>query len=513
MVRNGNVIDSLRSSLKAGRFDRSLRAKITLSVVIPLVLVIGSFTVIEYWRHEASVLNNLSLLTSQTGQLIENSLQHAMLSSDWEELQLTLDSIGENEMLRIVYLLDRSGRVVFAPNDKDVNLVLDNSQPDCRPCHNLEIKDRPSSVVVTLPDGQRVFRSMNPIENRTECQACHEPEQRLLGILLTDVSMAPLEKPLEAHLRENLLWMIATILVTVLVANLAVNRFVLGRLEGLASAITDLGHGQSPPELPDNQQDEIGQLAHAFNEMTQGLATRDAENRELSENIQRQSKQRGELLKRLITAQEDERKRLARELHDELGQALAGLGLHSEAIEQMLRSDPERALKQLAQTRSLIHETTGQMYDLILALRPSVLDDLGLVAALQAHAERMLPAGTISFHINADGLDGRLPPTVETTLYRIFQEALSNVVRHSKASQVSIVLAQNNGYFEGEVRDNGIGFIPQSMLLEENNPRGLGLLGMKERAEQCGGELDVTSGPGQGTHLHIRIPLEATENE
>ncbi|HSF82105.1 MAG TPA: ATP-binding protein [Anaerolineales bacterium] len=502
-----------RGSLKPGRFDRSLRAKITLSVVVPLVLVIGGFTIIEYWRHKASVLNNLALLAAQTGQLIENSLQHAMLSSDWEELQLTLDSIGENEMLRVVYLLDRSGKVVFSPNDKDVNIVLENSQPDCQPCHKLNVEDRPSSVVVSLRDGQRVFRSMNPIENRAECQKCHAPEERLLGILLTDISMAPLEKPLEAHLRENLLWMVATILVTVLVADLAINRFVLRRLKGLASAITDLGHGQSPPELPENQQDEIGQLARKFNEMAHGLATRETENRELSENIQRQSTQRGELLKRLITAQEDERKRVARELHDELGQALAGLGFHSEAIEHMLKTDPERALNQLAQTRALIHETTGQMYDLIMALRPSALDDLGLVAALKAHADRMLPADTISLHINADGLGGRLPPAIETALYRIFQEALSNVVRHSRASQVSIVLSQNNGYFEGEVVDNGVGFVPQSMLLDENNPRGLGLLGMKERTEQCGGELDITSEPGKGTRIHIRIPQEALNYE
>jgi len=501
----------LLGSLKSGRLNLSLRAKITLSVVVPLVLVIGGFTMIEYWRHRASVLNNLTLLTAQTGQLIENSLRHAMLSSDWEELQLTLDSIGENEMLRVVYLLDRNGRVVFSPNDKNVDDILNNSQPDCQPCHKLNVADRPSSVVVTLPDGQRAFRSMNPIENRSECQACHDPKQRLLGLLLTDISMAPLERPLEAHLRENLLWLVATILVTVLVANLAVNQFVLRRLKGLASAITDLGHGQSPPQLSENQQDELGQLAQKFNEMALGLATRETENRELSEDIQRQSKLRGELLKRLITAQEDERKRVARELHDELGQSLAGLGLHSEAIEQMLKSDPERALQQLAQTRTLIHETTGQMYDLIMALRPSTLDDLGLVAALQAHAERSLPADTTVFHMNAGGLNGRLPPAIETALYRIFQEALSNVVRHARASQVSILLAQEDGFFVGEVLDNGIGFIPQAMLQDENNPRGLGLLGMRERAEQCGGELEIISQPGKGTRIRIRIPLEATE--
>lgn len=465
---------------------------------------------IEYWRHKASVLNNLALLTSQTGQLIENSLQHAMLSSDWEELQLTLDSIGENDMLSVVYLLDPSGKVVFSPKNKNVGITLDNSQPDCQPCHKLNVADRPSSVVVTLPDGDRVFRGMNPIENRAACQECHEPAQQLLGILLTDISMAPLEEPLEAHLREYIIWMVATILVTVLIANIAVSQFVLKRLEGFASAIATLGRGELPPQLSEKEQDEIGQLAHVFNNMALELTTREKENLELSDNLQRQSKQRGELLKRLITAQEDERKRVARELHDELGQSLAGLGLHSEAVEQFIQSDPSRALKQLAQTRSLINETTAQMYDLILALRPSVLDDLGLVSALQAYTDKLLTADQISFSIDSSGIKNRLPSEVETALYRIFQEALNNVVRHSKADNVKIKLNQNNGYFEGEITDNGIGFDLQSVITGENDPRGLGLLGMRERAEQFCGELIITSQLGEGTQLQVRIPLEDT---
>lgn len=502
------MIELLRNRFHFNKLDRSLRAKITLSVVIPLILIIGGFTAIEYWRHKASVLNNLSLLTSQTGQLIENSLQHAMLSSDWEELQLTLNSIGENEMLRIVYLLDPNGKVVFSPNNKDKNVVFDNSEPDCQPCHKLNVNDRPQSVVITLSDGQRVFRSMNPIENRIECQRCHDPAQPLLGILLTDISMAPLEEPLVAHLQENLAWLAATILVTVLVANTAVSHFVLKRLKEFASAINDLGHGQLPPQLPENKFDEIGQLAHVFNDMAVELTNREAENIELSDTLQRQSEQRGELLKRLITAQEDERKRIAREIHDELGQSLAGLGLHSEVVDQFIKSDPVRASEQLAQIRSLINTTTEQMYDLILALRPSALDDLGLVSALHAYAENLLSGDQISYSIDSSNLKIRLPSEIETALYRIFQESLNNVLRHSNASNVKITLSQNNGFFEGEIMDNGIGFALQTVIMDETHPRGLGLLGMKERAEQCGGELIIFSKLGEGTQVRVRIPLE-----
>ena len=481
--------------------------------MLPLVLILGIFTAIEYRRHQKGMLDNLSILASQTSLLIENSLQQSMLSSNWDELQYTLNSIGENDMLSVVYLLDKSGRVVFAPNGTGVDTRLDNRQPACQSCHKLPAAERPTSVVVTLPDGTRVFRSMNPIENREACQACHDAGEKVIGLLLTDISMTPLEAPLAADLRENLLWRGATILVVLIVANLAVSQFVLQRLKGLATAISGFSHRQIYSPLPETIQDEIGQLTRVFNTMMRRLTERESENRKLSESLQYQSTLRGELLKRLITAQEDERKRVARELHDELGQSLAGLAFQSEAMERLINADPDRALEQLAQTRSLIDETTVKMYDLILALRPSALDDLGLVAALQAQADRMLFANKISFQLDASGLSERLPPTIETNLYRIFQEALTNIVRHSEAKNVHINLYRNGGYFEGEVLDDGRGFALRTDLLNGTHPSGLGLLGMQERARQCGGEINVVSHPGEGTRIVVRIPLEDGESE
>lgn len=495
--------DSMRSSL----LHLSLRAKITLSVILPLVLILGSFTGIQYLRHRKAVLDNLSLLAAQTGQVIENSLQQAMLSRDREELQHTLDSIGDNEMLRAVYLVDTSGRVVFAPEHKGTGLQLDNRDASCQPCHRLPAAERPKSVVVTLSDGQRVFRSMNPIENRPPCQACHSPDDHLLGLLLTDISMTPLEAFLAADFRESLLWWMATILVTVLVANQAVGRFVIRRLEGLSAAIRDLGQGQLPAPLPETQPDEIGSLAKVFNAMTRQLRARDEENRQLSNNLQRQSSQRGELLKRLITAQEDERKRVARELHDELGQALAGLSFQVKILENSIEIDDQNTLEQLSQIRSLIAQTSERMYDLIMALRPSSLDDLGLVAALNAHADRLLPGGGMSFELEARGMSKRLPPNVETALYRIFQEALNNIMRHANAKKIHVKLVRNDSLFEGEIKDDGKGFIPEEVHMDGNSSRGLGLLGMQERVTQLGGQLEIISQPGIGTSILMRIPL------
>lgn len=497
------LIRSTSSALK-----RSLRAKVSISVVFPLVLILGSFTAIEYARRQKAELANLSLLASQTGQVIESSVLHDMLSRNLAGLQNTLDAIGESKALRAVYLLDTSGRIVFAPEEKDVGAHLDNRDPTCQPCHRLPGEERPQSVVVTLPEEQRIFRSMNPIENRPACHACHSPDERLLGLLLTDISMAPLEAPLASALRENVLWWAATIFITVLVVNLAVSGFVLRRLEGLAAAIADLRYGQLPSLLPESQPDEIGQVANAFNEMASQVEARDAENRALSESLRHESAQRGELLKRLISAQEDERKRVARELHDELGQPLAGLAMRAEAMERFITSDPDRALEQLGQMRALTTRTADRMYDLILDLRPSALDDLGLTAAVRAHAERLLAGTGIAFELNAREFTGRLPQEVETAVYRTFQEALSNVVRHAEAKRVRVVLTRRDGAFEGEIVDDGKGFDPETLHLDGQSPRGLGLLGMRERVTQCGGQLRIVSEPGKGTQLRIRVPLE-----
>jgi two-component system sensor histidine kinase UhpB len=489
---------------------RSLRAKVTLSVVLPLIIVLGTFTAIEHERRREAALDNLSFLASQTGQVIENSVLHEMLSRNLAGLQNILDSIGNTDAIQVVYLMDTSGRVVFAPEGKGVGLALNNQDETCQPCHRLPAEERPSSVVVTLQQGQRVFRSMNPIENRSQCQACHDPDERLLGLLLTDISMAPLEEPLAADLRENLLWWVATVVVTVLVVNIGTNRFVLRRLERLTSAIADWGTGRRATPISDDEPDEIGQLTSALNTMVRQVETRESENRALSESLRQQSVRRGELLRRLITAQEDERARVARELHDVLGQSLTGLSLRAEALERLIASDPDCVSEQLNQIRELSSRTTDRMYDLILDLRPSALDDLGLAAALRAHAARLLNGTEIVFELDASGMKGRLPPVIETALYRTFQEALSNVVRHASASHVKVTLIQRDGVFEGEIVDDGRGFDTGTVPIDAQSSRGLGLLGMWERITQCGGDLSVVSQPGTGTSVRIRIPLAET---
>ncbi len=491
-----------------GALSRSLRVRVTMGVVLPLILILGVLTFIEYSRYRTTVLNNASVLASHSGEVIESSLQHAMLESDFDEVQSLLDTVGSLHEFQVVYLLDTSGHVMFAPDGEGVGQRLNNQEPACQPCHRLPADKRPRSIVVTAPSGERVFRSMHPIENDPACAQCHDPNERLLGLLLTDLSMAPLEEALRADLYEHLAWWVATVLMTVLVVNLVLSRFVLSRLEHLAVAVQRFGQDQRPPSALDAHRDEIGQLASAFSTMAHQVHARGEENQRLSEDLRQQSAVRGELLKRLITAQEDERQRIARELHDELGQGLTGLSLRVEALQRLVSSDPDRLDDQIPPIKALITETTDRMYNLILDLRPSALDDLGLVVAVSSYAERLLDGTGIVFHVHNELKSRRLPPAVETCLYRIFQEALTNVVRHAQAHRVEIALVERAGLLDASIEDDGCGFDPAVVKMNGTDHRGLGLLGIRERARQCGGQIDIVSQPGHYTRIEMRIPLE-----
>jgi signal transduction histidine kinase len=219
-------------------------------------------------------------------------------------------------------------------------------------------------------------------------------------------------------------------------------------------------------------------------------------------------RERERLLRSLITAQEEERRRVARELHDELGQDLSGTAIRIENARRAIARDPQAAFDLLEQAQSTIAEATERMYDMILGLRPSVLDDLGLAAALRTQCQRTLEPAGIAFELETLGLSDRLPPEIETVLFRISQEALTNVLRHAKAGNVRLRLSRNENTVEAEIQDDGIGFDP-SDFAAFGDEHGLGLLGMRERVEQFGGTIEIQSRPGAGSRIRVILTMSS----
>ena len=229
------------------------------------------------------------------------------------------------------------------------------------------------------------------------------------------------------------------------------------------------------------------------------------ENARLWTQVRQKETARGQLLEKIITAQEEERKRIARELHDDTSQSLTSLMVGLKALENFDSYDEVR--QHISGLRDIAAETLETVHDLALELRPSVLDDLGLAVAL----ERYLSDYQRRFDIAADyrtiGLDERrLAPAIETTLYRIVQEALTNVVRHSAATHVSVLLEQTSQHVRVIVEDNGSGFDTSTDRQERN----LGLYGMEERATLIGGSLRIEAEPGMGTTIVVHVPLTET---
>jgi PAS domain S-box-containing protein len=212
---------------------------------------------------------------------------------------------------------------------------------------------------------------------------------------------------------------------------------------------------------------------------------------------------RQELLNQLMKAQEDERRRVARELHDSFGQLLSALLLGIRAVKDA-GPIPPAALERLEEVQRLAHELGRASHDLAVRLRPTALDDVGLDIVLGHHLEDWSSRTGIQVEFQTAGLTSmRLPTDIETTLFRIVQETLTNVVKHASAGRVSVVVEKQDGHAIAIIEDDGVGFDTARAATSGR----LGLIGMHERLALLGGRLEIESSPGSGTTLIARIPL------
>jgi signal transduction histidine kinase len=241
--------------------------------------------------------------------------------------------------------------------------------------------------------------------------------------------------------------------------------------------------------------DEIGTLAEAFNSMAAALEVADQER-------QQQEALRNQYISGVILAQEEERKRIARELHDSTSQSLTSLLVGLRTLESI--EDPKQMEAHLADLRGVVGNTLEEVHVISRQLRPSVLDDLGLEAALQRYVDETQARHKLQIDLVILGVGERLQTEVETTAYRIVQEALTNIVRHAQATTASILLENRNQLLRIIIEDNGIGFDPGQAAQKQQS---LGLQGMRERVSLFGGKMTIESSPGQGSSLFLEIPM------
>ncbi|HKT37570.1 MAG TPA: ATP-binding protein [Ktedonobacterales bacterium] len=291
---------------------------------------------------------------------------------------------------------------------------------------------------------------------------------------------------------------LVSFVVTGLLISVAINfvllKLALYPLHRLRETMRQVQAGDLTQQAPVTGRDpDADQLAVAFNTMLSALE-------DLAKSRASQ----------ILHAQEEERKRIARELHDETSQVLTSLLISLKLLEETISGDETR--KRIEDTRALAHQTLRAVRNLSIDLRPSALDDLGLLPALRWYMKEYQQKCDIQVEFSATGLKTRHSSEMETALYRIVQEALTNTAKHAHAHKAWVTVDENGQRVHVRIRDDGRGFDVPAVLKTPWQDRGLGLAGMMERASLLDGTVRIMSQPGSGTEVDVHIPLSTALN-
>jgi two-component system sensor histidine kinase UhpB len=232
-----------------------------------------------------------------------------------------------------------------------------------------------------------------------------------------------------------------------------------------------------------------------------GMAQDITERKRAAKELEEANHQLRFLSRRLFHLQEEERRHLARELHDEIGQALTAAKINLQTA--MKESDGAKSMR-IDEAAAILEKLLGQVRQISLDLRPSTLDDLGLIPALRSLLDQQGRRASVAVRLSAKNMPENLDPEIQTTCFRIAQEAITNAVRHANAMRIDVDLGRENGNFRLQVRDDGRGFDAESAQAQTV---GLGLIGIKERAALVGGRAKIISSPNKGTTIEVSLPL------
>lgn len=458
----------------------SVRAKI-FGMALGLILVLG---VVVVWQVRISIsdllqnqLQNESINAAR--DLAARAADPILLNDLVAQQRLLLDTLENNPDVHYAFILDKDGQVLAHTfgSGFPIDLLAVNS---------VKTTEHHKTIILETNDGLVWDTAVPVLEGRA-------------GFVRLGISDVRMRQALQAVTRQMLLVITLVSAVGVLFATfltLLLTRPVLQ----LVDATHKIAHGDFSPRVPRWADDEIGELAVAFNQMAAELSRTD-ELRQEREQLRKQ------LLESVITTQEEERRRISRELHDGTSQSLTSLIVGLQMLETS--ADSVEVASQAHHLRETARQTLGEIHTLAIQLRPTVLDDMGLLSAMQIYASEYQGTYGIQIEIQAVGLEGRrLTPALETAIYRIAQEALTNVAKYAHAHQVSILLEQQNQIFSLIIEDDGEGFDANNVMRHASRNKQLGLYGMQERITQLGGQFLIESEPGKGTTLYMRVPME-----
>jgi signal transduction histidine kinase len=445
---------------------RLIASVVTIEIVMLSLLVWNNITIIH-----ATHTDRLRDTASSMIQQIANTSGNYMVAVDYATLEDYLGNVMNYQELDYLVILDR---------DKETVITLGSAPSETWPA----IDPHPARVT----DG--VF------DTSSEIMVAGQP----MGKVLMGFSLALMEEAIQKSRIRGISIAAAEIILTVIVTVL-IGLGLTRRLGVLSNAAQQVGGGNYSVKIPVETADEVGKTARAFNQMVTEVSSRSQQLEEAEKNARKLLAENRQLVHTSLTVQEEERKYLARELHDELGQCITAIQADAKSIRDLSQGHDERVMT----SSGAILEVSSRIYEVVHSmmqrLRPGILDDLGLVEALQeeisAWQERN-PNTKCMFNTSSNLAD--LGERINITIYRIVQECLTNIAKYANAAQVTINLSANSDGLVLGVRDDGKG-----MDLSVPTGSGLGLIGMRERAEALGGTFSITSEPGRGLSISVTV--------
>ncbi|MEW6409817.1 MAG: cache domain-containing protein [Nitrospirota bacterium] len=437
--------------------------------------------------------------------------------------------IGKSTFIEII---DSNGVIIASTNplrvltwcdhDKFFNTMINTKKTIVRTCHQChsETDKRKSENILAF----------TPLETAPWGISIQQPREEVF---------APTSKLKKTFFALGIIFISTAIALTI-----GMRKSIIKPIRSLIDATERIAKGDLSNSISPQGSDEIGTLSRSFETMRIQLAeslenirrySSELEMRviERTEQIRYTQQQVENLLKKVISSQEEERKRIARELHDETLQLMSILLMkidmcklyfehHPGSVKDKMKStdrkilyldrEPPNMQRCFEEMKDIILEASDGIHNIVQNLRPSILDDLGIEASIRWLLDRHLGEKGINYFLNIEEIyEKRFDPVVEIILFRIIQEAIINIAKHSRAENVFVILKSYDNAVNVEIEDDGEGFDVRSMLRHTEERRGLGLLGMKERAALLNGRLEICSSTGSGTRISLKVPLEPLE--
>lgn len=406
---------------------------------------------------------------------------------------------NNREDVRYILITDSAGGILantFAGNlPKGLPLALPNQRDNSIPLYS-DTDNHNDYFVMKMNSNEGPIREIIvPIENGA------------IGFVRVGISENSTQELLKHKVAE---FFITTFLVCLLAVMGAtyLAYIIIYPLHGLTNAAKQIQLGNFSVQARVKSQDEVGHLATVFNEMVNSLQEKDSENNRLLTELRGKEAMRAILMNKLFTIQEEERKRLSRELHDETSQSLASLLAYMKVLLSKLNDDEQKQL--LLGARDVAINVLDGLRKMAVELRPPVLDDLGIAAAMAKYITHFSAQQHLPVFFSAPDDKLIIGSDLSLALYRILQESLTNISKHACASEVKVTLTKTNTTITLFISDNGVGLRPGELELARQNNR-LGVYGMKERVELLGGLFEFNSISGQGTTIIVTLSITCLE--